>query len=250
MGLEWESIAAIQRMLPYKALSVGTVGRWVIAGVCYDRVIVPPAALLHLGRVERKIVEELSTYARPAFVAGRLALRAALNAVPGSPTCPEGFRRATDGAPALPGGFMGSITHKACLALAVAGADCGVGVGIDLESKLPERSKLSDRILNADEMKELRLLSPCDLWPEVLARFSLKEAAFKSLTAPLRYAIHSFKQMSVRMSGIVRSTGVFQDADIEIASDRLPVALVVHGMVALLGKQVLALSWADCQDAM
>lgn len=143
-----------------------------------------------LHSAEAALAMTLPTGRRAAFVAGRIALRAAIHAVsPGSDDVPlllaRPLLRTTRGAPSLPPGVLGSISHKRTQALAIAfTADRG-HVGVDLEERPHEsdamRPSIASRILTAREQDSLTSLDAFAHRDATLLRFALKEAIYKAI---------------------------------------------------------------------
>lgn len=136
----------------------------------------------------------VSTLRRASFLAGRRALQEAARhfqlEAASFPSTPRG-------APALPAGFTGSLSHKrlgagpqaSVLAVALV-AEVNPAfqtVGVDVECKTPARPDIGGRILTEFEQKGL--LGGEQDWPLVLASFSLKESIYKAVDPILqRYA--------------------------------------------------------------
>ncbi len=115
---------------------------------------------------------------RVSWVGGRVALRLAAREL--------GFSLATigattRGAPSLPDGLIGSISHKSCLAVAVAKRAQGDTVGVDLEQLARPRPRIAKLVLRSDERACVDALDPASQWKEIVLRFSLKEAIFKAI---------------------------------------------------------------------
>lgn len=115
---------------------------------------------------------------RATWIAGRLALAAALAEI-GAPRVP--LLSTPRGAPAVPAGFVGSISHKRTLAVALAAPAAGACLGVDVEEAKPFRVDVSRRILTPAELAAVNALGPEARWRAVLARFSIKEAIYKAL---------------------------------------------------------------------
>lgn len=119
-----------------------------------------------------------------SHVGGRVAVRRAWNALTGESAVAPLITRSEHGAPLLPPGFLGTISHKDRLA---AGAVCSgdsrsEGVGIDLERATHKSwSRIGDRLLTADELNSLGQHSGLSAEGDVMLRFSFKEAIFKAL---------------------------------------------------------------------
>jgi len=110
---------------------------------------------------------------RRELVAGRTALRTLLGQ-------DIAIARDDRGAPVLPAGWVGSITHKNERAAALVAPATGGFVGIDLEVAAPPRQPIERRILTAREQHALR--EP----REVTLRFAIKEAIYKAVDPMVR----------------------------------------------------------------
>jgi enterobactin synthetase component D len=132
-------------------------------------------ALAELPEPERAHAMRLTPGRRREFVTGRAALHVAI----GDRATPI---LANDrGAPAMPAGWVGSISHKGALAAAIV-APAGSGwVGVDLERAAPPRVDIARRILT--EREEARLP---DRGRAVTLRFAIKEAIYKAIDPCLR----------------------------------------------------------------
>jgi enterobactin synthetase component D len=141
-----------------------------------------PALPLELHPDEAAYAQLMAPARRVAFVGGRVALRAALAAVGARDV---GAILATPrGAPALPAGFVGSISHKSEVAVAIAAAaddPARTTVGIDVEIPRAFRYDISDRVLTPSERAALGSLDEPARAAELLFRFSAKEAIYKAL---------------------------------------------------------------------
>ena len=100
------------------------------------------------------------------------------------------------GAPLLPAGVAGSITHKEGLAAALVAFEPRAKLGVDIEMDVPRSQDLSSRVLAEDEAAELASLDAVALAREVLLRFSAKEAVYKALDPWVRRYV-GFKEVSV-----------------------------------------------------
>jgi 4'-phosphopantetheinyl transferase EntD len=176
-------------------------------------------ALPALADAERALLERFSPARRATWVAGRIALRAALAdagvAVPGP------ILARPDGAPALPPGIAGSISHKHDLAVGLAArSDGGSSVGIDLETDVlasdsndelpapplsgapaarvpfPSRTPIdiSRRVLTPAELAVIAHLRGAARAREVRLRFSAKEALYKALSPLVARRSMSFQE--------------------------------------------------------
>jgi 4'-phosphopantetheinyl transferase EntD len=88
------------------------------------------------------------------------------------------------GAPLLPAGITGSISHKDNFAVGVASVDKTGKLGVDLERCSNKAAiMLARRVLNEVERSSLGALEGVDMEEDVLLRFSFKEAVYKALHA-------------------------------------------------------------------
>ncbi|MFT3775660.1 MAG: 4'-phosphopantetheinyl transferase superfamily protein [Minicystis sp.] len=168
---------------PYGALRV--------AGVTDDPP--EPAAMARLLPEEHAFAAGLAPLRRGTWVAGRLALAAALAEV-GAPRIP--LLATPRGAPAVPPGFVGSVSHKRNVAIAVAAPDTGAGLGADIEELLPSKHDISRRILTPAELEALDALPPEERFRRVLVVFSIKESIYKAVDPFVRRYV-GFKEAEV-----------------------------------------------------
>lgn len=150
----------------------------------------PEAALAGLDPVEQRRAAELGEIRRREFIAGRSALHLALAHAPPAPILSD-----DRGAPILPVGWVGSISHKGSHAVALV-APAGAGhIGVDLELAAPPRQDIARRILTPREQAMLP-----DRGRAVTLRFAIKEAIYKALDPYLRRHI-SFLEAELELSG-------------------------------------------------
>ena len=164
------------------------------------------AARAHLPRAEQQRALELAPVRRAEFTAGRTALHFALAAAQGhlpalsaqghlrtvsqddlSAIAPIPFADVDPilsddrGAPVLPAGWRGSVSHKGSFAAALV-APAGAGhIGIDLERAIAPRGDIGRRILTPREQAALP-----DRGRAVTLRFAIKEAIYKALDPHVR----------------------------------------------------------------
>lgn len=133
------------------------------------------AALAALPALEQAHAHQLGELRRRDFIAGRTALHAALGD-------PHPAILADDrGAPVLPTGWIGSVSHKDGLAAAIV-APAGNGwVGLDLERAASPRIDIARRVLTPREQAALS-----DRGRPVTLRFAIKEAIYKAIDPHLR----------------------------------------------------------------
>ncbi len=173
--------------VPHGALAMAPIGE----GACANVDPAEIAAAAHFSVVRRN-----------QFLAGRDCLRRALQsfAMPVQPLLVD-----KRGAPLLPHGLTGSISHKDAHALALAARTTDVAatawsVGVDLERALPPRRDLTQRILTEAEIAQLHGLSELQRGRAVTLRFSIKEAMYKALD-PMVQRYIGFREVSLRWQG-------------------------------------------------
>jgi enterobactin synthetase component D len=132
-------------------------------------------ALARLPAEEQHHARSLTEIRRRDFVAGRLALHEAL-ADFAVPLLPD-----DRGAPQLPAGRVGSVSHKGAVAAALVAPGGAGWVGIDLERAAAPRLDIARRILTPRELVGLP-----DRGRAVTLRFSIKEAIYKAVDPHVR----------------------------------------------------------------
>jgi len=154
---------------------------------------VPEEVLDLLPPAESAHARSLGGYRQVSFVGGRLAL--------GEVFAELGMRRVPilpdeHGAPTLPAGLVGSVSHKRDLAVGIV-ARGRPGLGIDLEEVDRDRPGVAARVLRPEELAEVDGLPVERRWTETAVRFSLKEAVYKALHPfLLRYV--GFGEVAIR----------------------------------------------------
>lgn len=132
-------------------------------------------ALAALPAAEQAHARSLSGARRRELVAGRSALHATLAEL--APSLAEAPILADDrGAPILPEGWSGSISHKGTRAAALVAPAGAARVGIDLEHARAPRQDIASRILTPRELAAL-----ADRGLGATLRFSIKEAIYKAV---------------------------------------------------------------------
>jgi enterobactin synthetase component D / holo-[acyl-carrier protein] synthase len=161
-----------------------------------DDFAAPPS--LHPG--EAAFVHSSPPARRRTFIGGRVALRAALASLgAGADETGAAILSTPRGAPAMPPGFVGSISHKRELAIAIAARAEPTPrrtVGIDVELPRAFRIDVSRRVLTPDELAALAHLDPAARDAEVLFRFAAKEAIYKALD-PWVQRMVSFQEVAI-----------------------------------------------------
>ncbi len=112
------------------------------------------------------------------WIGGRIALKNSLKHL-GAPVVP--ILATPRGAPLLPDGFVGSISHKQSIAICLVARDEGWTLGVDLEREKSPREGIESMVLTAEENSEIDQLPPDMRWREVLLRFSIKESIYKAI---------------------------------------------------------------------
>jgi 4'-phosphopantetheinyl transferase EntD len=157
---------------------------------------------------------------RVTWIGGRVALRAALGDL-GITAGP--IFSTPRGAPALPEGAVGSISHKETLAVAIAARAAGATLGIDVEVDRPPRQDISGRVLTDAERRRVDALgSPEARAHEVLVAFSAKEAIYKALDPWVRRTV-SFGEVE-----IARSTGGALQGALKLSDGAGPFFVELH----------------------
>ena len=154
----------------------------------------PEAALARLPPAEQHRAGEFGPQRRDAYVAGRTALHLALGAAAtGEADAP--ILSNDRGAPILPPGWAGSISHKGAHAAALV-APAGDGhIGVDLEVAVPPRLDIAPRILTPRELAALP-----DRGRAVTLRFSIKEAIYKAIDPYVRRYV-GFTEVELDFAG-------------------------------------------------
>jgi enterobactin synthetase component D len=158
--------------------------------------------LATLADEERAYLETLSPMRKPSWLAGRIALHEALQDL----RLDHGpILTTTRGAPELPDGAIGSISHKQTLAVGLARPkQDSLHIGIDIEPVPPlptepgwsQRPDISSRVLTSDELAALAAIPESSRRRHVVLCFSLKEALYKAIN-PLVGRYVSFKEATV-----------------------------------------------------
>jgi enterobactin synthetase component D len=133
-------------------------------------------AVLDAG--ERARAAEMPPVRRRTWVGGRAAMREALARLGSSAVSVPSDDR---GAPVLPAGVAGSITHKEGLAAALVAREAHARLGLDVELDVLRTQEIAARVLTPGEMTEIAHLEATERAREVLLRFSAKEAVYKAL---------------------------------------------------------------------
>ena len=154
------------------------------------------AALAALPAPEREHAGRLGAIRRREFVTGRAALHAAI----GDREAP--ILADDRGAPIVPAGWVGSISHKGALAAAIAAPAGGGRVGVDVERAAPPRVDIGRRVLTPREQARLGHLAEgsADRGRAVTLRFAIKEAIYKAIDPYLRRYV-GFTEVELELDG-------------------------------------------------
>ena len=139
---------------------------------------VPKPTLERLPEPARSHARSLGGYRQVDWVGGRLALA---NSLDGLGHNPGDLLPDEHGAPVLPPGVTGSVSHKRTLAVALTARTEHGTLGCDLEDLSPERDGIAERVLLPEELEVVRALPPERQWVGTLLRFSFKESIYKAL---------------------------------------------------------------------
>ncbi len=170
---------------------------------------------------------DFTEHRRASFVAGRSALAVALAHL--------GLRDrpaiGTDdrGAPLLPSGFVGSVSHKSARAVALAALDAGFDLGVDVELVRVPREGVAEMILTESELA--RIDDPL----QILAAFSLKEAVYKAIAPGLRRYV-AFREAEITLPALSES---FTHAEVTLTLARGEPAPRIEATVALFGDTII-----------
>ena len=142
-------------------------------------------ALEALHPDERELAVRIPSARRTAFIAGRVALREAL-VQSSSLNAANPVLRTSRGAPNLPQGVTGSISHKPSLAVALVAPvkqNEVASVGIDVEERRssPPFRDLARRILSERELRFLPNSTDEIRYDSTLLCFAAKEAIYKAI---------------------------------------------------------------------
>ena len=165
-------------------------GRCVGIALPADEAAVDAMAAEELLPEERAVAAALSPVRRRTWVGGRVAMRRALG--PLGRTAPP-ILADDRGAPLLPAGIVGSISHKEAVAVALVaserdGSERDGKVGIDVELEVWRARDIAAKVLRPEELAELESLPTGERAKAVLLRFSAKEAVYKALD-PVRSSL-------------------------------------------------------------
>ncbi len=142
---------------------------------------------------ERSVALDLPERRRIPWIGGRIALKNSLKHFE-APIVP--ILATPRGAPRLPSGFVGSVSHKKAKAVGLVAPDSGWTIGVDLEEQKPPRERIESMILTEEEISEINNAPSGVPWRELLLRFSLKEAIYKAIDPYVKRFV-GFKEVTV-----------------------------------------------------
>jgi enterobactin synthetase component D / holo-[acyl-carrier protein] synthase len=167
---------------------------------------------------------------RASFIGGRVALHTAIAALGGSAAdATPPILSTPRGAPAMPPGFVGSVSHKRELAVAIvarAEPTPRTTIGIDLETPRVRRVDIAARVLTDGERAALAGVDADARDAEVLFRFAAKEAIYKALD-PWVQRLVSFQEVE-----IVTASDGGRGARLSLARDEGPFLVELHDVSA------------------
>lgn len=144
---------------------------------------VPEAQLSRLHPAEAEFSRSLRGYRQVQFVGGRLALRSACEQVG---VRPGPILSDDRGAPSLPSGLVGSVSHKRTIAVGMVAHPRDGTLGVDVEEYEPARLGIGRRVLTPTEQEDIAALPDPRRWMATLMRFSIKESIYKALDPYVR----------------------------------------------------------------
>jgi enterobactin synthetase component D len=158
-------------------------------------------AYAKLPAAERAHADSLGPLRRREMICGRTALHDALASLePNLATSP--ILADDRGAPVLPAGWVGSVSHKGERGAALVAPVSAARVGVDLELAQPSRQDIARYILTRREQELLG-----DRGRGATLRFSIKEAIYKAIDPFVRrYVAFTEVELDVTDEGIALVT--------------------------------------------
>ena len=165
-----------------------------VCGIRIPQDEVSDQTLSRLHPEEASVLQRFKRSRRSTWVGGRLALAQACLARS------QTFRPILNddrGAPILPDGLTGSLTHKNNLAIAiVAPAEESMRLGIDVESLAIRQPAIERMILTQSERAVLKTLDDSQKALFLVRTFSLKESIYKAVDPFVRRYV-GFKEVEI-----------------------------------------------------
>lgn len=183
----WPSAVDVSRL---EAVPGAVLARTVPASDTHD-------AMVALHPDERLLAERIPFARRTAFIAGRVVLREALLQSTRTEAATPVLRTAR-GAPSLPHGVTGSISHKPSLAVALVapvkpGEVSSVGIDVEERRTTPPWRNLARRILTERELRFLPDSTDEIRYDSTLLCFAAKEAIYKAIDPFVQRHIRFFE---------------------------------------------------------
>ncbi|MBC7792541.1 MAG: 4'-phosphopantetheinyl transferase superfamily protein [Clostridia bacterium] len=151
---------------------------------------------------ERDPLKRYAARRQVTYAGGRYVLRKVLTRL-GAPLMTLGID--DRGAPILPEGFRGSISHKDDVVAALGTTDISARFGVDIEEVPGPSDALADKILTSSELAAVLPLPDPQRALELALRFSVKEAIYKALDPYVRrYVAHSEVEVWPQVGGGAR----------------------------------------------
>lgn len=207
---------------------------------------VPPEKESLLTAAERTFAALLPPRRRCEWTAGRICLISALESLALISPRDERISILTkpNGAPLLPLGATGSLSHKKNIFVAIVDTDRGQSVGVDLELVSGREEHLEKRILTAREQELLTgVLSPSRSHA-VAVHFSAKESVYKALNEPVQASV-DFRDIEISKWDPNKS-GEIQEIDIKVRN-YLEKGGHARGTVLTVGKWILTTAEIRCR---
>jgi enterobactin synthetase component D len=154
----------------------------------------PEPAREHLHAAELARADDFGARRKISWLGGRIALRLALSDV--GAAAPDALLSDDRGAPMLPVGWVGSVSHKDRLAVALIAPRSHWAIGVDIEGVREKTQDIGRQILTDRERAVLDALDATTRQHELLFRFSAKEALYKALDPYVRRFV-GFKEVEV-----------------------------------------------------
>lgn len=175
---------------------------------------------------ERSVLGRYAVRRKVTYAGGRYALRRALQRLGASGVVLVANDR---GAPILPAGYRGSISHKDTVVAVLAARDESSHIGIDIEDVPGPSDAIADKILTPAELAYVMGLPDAERALELSLRFSLKEAIYKALDPYVRRYV-AYDEVEVWPSA---------DGSARIVTDVLPAGRAAELRWQRIGDHVL-----------
>jgi enterobactin synthetase component D len=186
---------------------------------------VPDALLRTLEPAEREHAETLEPFARRReWIAGRLCLAQAIARFTAirAAMLPD-----ASGAPTVPEGLAGSISHKGPLALALAAKTLG-GVGVDIECVENSDTALERKVLTARERAGFGDRDGFSAALYVVTHFAMKEAIYKALRASEQSEV-DFDTIELEIPPLSAQTWLLATAKLHVLPSTVRAAVLLDG---------------------